>query len=135
MHPAETEAVESGNMLLSRKNRSLLSKILFSMIRLSKNDRFKPDVYVDDGYDLSAYGLDAKVLHIPGHSNGSIGIMTDEGDLFCGDSLVNHKQPTLNRLIDDKTAADASVEKQKVGIKTVYPGHGKPFPMDLFIKT
>ena len=135
MHPAETEAVESGNMLLSRKNRSLLSKILFSMIRLSKEDRFKPDVNVDDGHDLSGYGLDAKVLHIPGHSNGSIGILTTGGDLFCGDLFVNHKQPKLNKLIDDPLAANASVEKLKrLEIKTVYPGHGEPFPMELFVK-
>jgi glyoxylase-like metal-dependent hydrolase (beta-lactamase superfamily II) len=135
MHPAESKAAESGNMLLSRKSRSLLSRMLFSVIRLRKSDRFTPDVYVGDGDDLSAFGCDAKVIHIPGHTNGSIGILTAAGDLFCGDLFVNHIPPKLNRLIDDRAAAHASVEKLKgLEIKTVYPGHGEPFPMDLFIK-
>jgi len=33
------------------------------------------------------------------------------------------------------TAANASAEKLKsLEINTVYPGHGKPFPMELFIR-
>jgi len=37
--------------------------------------------------------------------------------------------------MDDLSAANASVEKlKKLRIKTVYPGHGKPFPMELFMK-
>ena len=35
----------------------------------------------------------------------------------------------------DLVAANASVERLKsLNIHTVYPGHGKPFPMELFIK-
>ena len=40
------------------------------------------DLYVEDGYDLSAHGLAAQVVHIPGHSSGSIGVLTAAGDLF-----------------------------------------------------
>ena len=37
--------------------------------------------------------------------------------------------------MDDLSAANASVEKLKnLRIKTVYPGHGKPFPMEQFMK-
>jgi len=37
--------------------------------------------------------------------------------------------------MDDPTAANASIEKlNKLSIKTVYPGHGKSFPMEIFIK-
>jgi len=74
-----------------------------------------------------------KVLHIPEHSEGSIGILTSGGDLFCGDLLENTDEPDLNSNMDDLAATNASVEKlKKLSIKTVYPGHGKPFPMELF---
>ncbi len=131
MHPDESEAVEHGDMLLSRKNRPFLSMIILSLFRLSKSDRFKPDVYVDDGDDLTAYGYDAKVIHIPGHSKGSISILTAGGDLFCGDLLANTNKPALGSIIDDPSTANASLDKLKsMEIQTVYPGHGRPFQME-----
>jgi len=37
--------------------------------------------------------------------------------------------------MDDLTAANTSIQKLKsLKINTVYPGHGKPFPMETFIK-
>jgi len=37
--------------------------------------------------------------------------------------------------MDDLSVANASVEKlKKLKIKTVYPGYGKPFSMEQFIK-
>ena len=102
---------------------------------LRSSDRFKPDFCIADGDDLSEYGFDAQVLHIPGHSKGSIGLLTTAGDLFCGDLLANTDKPDLWSIIDDSAAANASVEKLKsLEINTVYPGHGKPFPMELFTK-
>jgi hydroxyacylglutathione hydrolase len=115
----------------------LMGKILLFFLRggLKKTDRFTPDLYVDDGYDLSEFGLDAKVIYIPGHSKGSIGILTSGGDLFCGDLLENTKKPAKNSLISDKKAFGASVEKLNgLKISMVYPGHGEPFPMEQFIK-
>jgi glyoxylase-like metal-dependent hydrolase (beta-lactamase superfamily II) len=44
---------------------------------------------IGDGTNLSEYGLDAKVLSIPGHSRDSIGFLATGGDLFYGDLLDN----------------------------------------------
>lgn len=93
-------------------------------------------MYIDEGYDFSENGFDAKVLEIPGHSKGSIGILTTSGELFCGDLLANVGKPDIWSIIDDSDAAHASVEKLKsFHINTVFPGHGHPFPMELFLKT
>jgi len=55
--------------------------------------------------------------------------------MFCGDLLENTDKPGLYSIMDGKTAANASVEKLKsLEINNVYPGHGKPFPIELFIK-
>jgi hydroxyacylglutathione hydrolase len=103
--------------------------------RLSKQgnfNTFKPDIYIEDGQDLSEYGLNAKVLHLPGHSKGSIGILTTKGDLFCGDLLYNIAGFNF---IDDLADFHASINKLKsLKINTVYPGHGKPFPMSSLSK-
>lgn len=132
VHPGESAVVENGNMILSRETSPFLTRLILPLFGLSKRDRFKPDLFVEDGDNLSHYGLDAQVLHIPGHSKGSIGILTANGELFCGDLLINSGKPAINSLIDDSAAANASLEKLKrLEIKTVYPGHGKPFPLGL----
>ncbi len=134
-HRSESNMVERGDMLAGRKNPPLLARIIFPFFRLSASARFKPDIFVEDGASLSDYGLDARVLHLPGHTQGSIGILTAAGDLFCGDLLINVSDKPSTRFIDDWTAFDASIGKLKrYNVITVYPGHGKPFPMELFTK-
>jgi glyoxylase-like metal-dependent hydrolase (beta-lactamase superfamily II) len=137
MHKDDSGMVENGDMLWNRNKQNILIRIVFRLFfRLSESDRFKPDLYVDGGYNFSEYGLDAKVLEIPGHSKGSIGILTTSGELFCGDLLANIGKPDIWSIIDDSNAAYASVEKLKsLQINTVFPGHGQPFPMELFMKT
>jgi len=93
-------------------------------------------LYIEDGYTFSEYGFDATVFTIPGHSKGSIGILTASGNLFCGDLFNNINKPVLNSIMDDPEAANASVEKlRNLVVNTVYPGHGKPFPMEQFMKS
>ena len=137
MHEDDSGMVERGDMLWNRKKQNILIRMISKLFfRLSKSDRFKPDLCVDEGYDLSGYGFDARVLEIPGHSKGSIGILTASGDLFCGDLLANVDKPDIWSIIDDSAAAHASVEKLKgLRINTVYPGHGQPFPMEMFMNT
>lgn len=100
-----------------------------------KSERLTPDVLLNDGYDLSQHGFEAKVICVPGHSRGSIGILTASGELFCSDLFENTKRPTLYSLMDDPTAANASVANlEALKIRTVYPGHGQPFAMELLTK-
>lgn len=128
MHSGDSGMVERGDMFWNRTTGNiLLRKLVNSLFRIR---RFKPDILVEDGFDLSSYGLDAKVLHLPGHSKGSIGILTAGGELFCGDLFVNVKKPEINSLIDNRADADDSVRRLKeLDINTVYPGHGTPFTM------
>jgi hydroxyacylglutathione hydrolase len=137
MHQDDAGMVERGDMSWNRKTGGIF-RILFKLpfVRLSKANRFTPDFYLTDGQDLSMYGLPGtKVFSLPGHSKGSIGILTGDGELFCGDLFTNQGQPTLNSIIDDTAAAKASVERLKnLPVETVYPGHGKPFPFTLLSK-
>jgi hydroxyacylglutathione hydrolase len=133
IHRDESEAVKSGNMDLNRNNRKgRIARILLSFISLYRiSDRFEPDVYLEEGCDLSGYGLNAKILHLPGHSKGSIGILTASGDLFCGDLLWNMGKPSPKPNIDNLAELRASIEKvRNLKIKTVYPGHGETFRLE-----
>jgi hydroxyacylglutathione hydrolase len=141
MHIDDEGIVEKGDLFYNR-NANFLMRIMGKIMLpffgggLKKPDRFTPDMQIDDGFDLSEFGLDAKVIYLPGHSKGSIGILTSTGDLFCGDLLENTKKPAKNSLIADKEAFGASVEKLNgLKISMVYPGHGEPFPMEQFTQT
>lgn len=134
MHKDDAGMVERGDMGWNRKARpdrmSLLFKIITRVAKAGKFATFKPDLYIDGTFDLSAYGLAAKVLHLPGHSKGSIGVLTAGGELFCGDLLYNFFGRPNSQFIDDMSAFNASIEKiRKLHVKFVYPGHGKPFPL------
>ncbi len=134
MHNDDFGMIESGDMFWNRTKPNFLIKAVAGLLfKLNNSDRIKPDVAVNDGHDLSCYGLSAKIVHLPGHSKGSIGLLTSSGDLFCGDLFENTKRPALNSIMDDMEAAHLSVEKLiKMKVKTVYPGHGNKFLLEQY---
>jgi len=94
-------------------------------------DKFKPDIYLSDGQDLNEYGFNAAVVHIPGHTKGSIGILTDDGNLFAGDTFTNRRKPEKANYIENHLELENSINRlKKMNIKMIYPGHGKPFKME-----
>ena len=117
MHFDDSGMLKRGDMFWNRKKGNMLIGMIVPLLSgFTKSDRSTHD------------------LPLPGQSKSSIGILTAGGDLFCGDLLINVGKPALNDIIDDVAVANASVERLKsLNIQTVYPGHGKPFPMELFI--
>ena len=92
MHQADAFMAENG-VFLNRKVRTLAGRIIILLSRWRNRKasfpKFKPDILLRDEQSLKEYGFNAKIIHIPGHTKGSIGILTEEGDLFAGDTLVN----------------------------------------------
>lgn len=140
MHGADFAMVEIGDINSNRKPKpdriSPIMRVLTLFVsRLSKApdfEKFTPDQAIDEDFDLVVYGFDAKVLHLPGHSKGSIGILTGAGEFFCGDLIYN--LPGFY-YYDDAHDFNASLEKiKKYAIHIVYPGHGRPFPPEKKIK-
>jgi len=143
MHRADAGMVERGDMAWNRKTRPDSFSLAFRIVggiaslftRPTAFDMFEPDLCVEDGYDLAPYGLDARVVAIPGHSKGSIGVLTADGDLFCGDLIYNMAKAGFPVYIDDLADYHASIARlQSLRIETVYPGHGTPFRMERFLK-
>ncbi|UCH63688.1 MAG: MBL fold metallo-hydrolase [Fidelibacterota bacterium] len=146
MHKNDVVMVESGIVpTKTRKFRPLYVRMIAPLFllfyRSTINDQennfeiFQPDIIVDDeSFDLRPHGFNAIALHIPGHSDGSIAILTEANNLFSGDILVNfNNKPTFNSNMADISFddLDSSIAKIKeMPINYVFPGHGKPFSMD-----
>jgi len=140
MHGSDLGMVERGDMGWNRKAKPDKYSVVFRLIgflakaaaKKAEFEKFKPDLIVDEGFDLSPYGLEAKIVHIPGHSKGSIGVLTEDGKLCCGDFAYN--VPGF-QFVDDRDEQRKSLDKVKrLKIETLYPGHGKPFPMKVLLK-
>ncbi len=138
MHPADSSMVANG-IRLKRQIRTFSGKIIGVLSRLrnrkSKFETFKPDIVLTDGQRLNDYSFDAKVIHTPGHTKGSIAILTSDGDLFSGDTIGLTKKGTveLSAFIDDLQEINKSFELIKIlKIRRFYPGHGKPFDLNDF---
>jgi hydroxyacylglutathione hydrolase len=140
IHADDAGMIERGDTNWNRKDKADKVGLIFRFMillfplfsRLNKSEIFKPDLSIDETFDLTAYGLDSRVIHLPGHSKGSIGVLTSDGDLVCGDFVYNM---TGFGLIDDLSAHRQSLEKLKqLYVKKVYPGHGKPISIETFWK-
>lgn len=144
MHNKDRKLVEEPTLeewTESFQYRSLMLKIVFRLLKkiiqkvtqnaLDKFSPFTPDLLLNDGFDLSPYGLNATIIHTPGHTHGSIAILTKDGDLIAGDTFSNNKKPEEAANAIDFIQLSKSVNKLKqFPIKKVYPGHGSPFSFD-----
>lgn len=136
MHEGDIGMLQHGDMFWNRGfNKPLVKKLMSFFIHLGKKDRCTPDLILKDGTSLMKSGLDSQVLSTPGHSSGSICILTRSGDLFCGDLLINSTgKPMLNSMMYDKAAGNSSFEKLKTQpIKMVHPGHGATFSWEALL--
>ena len=144
MHPADVHLAENPGLedyIGSFQFKSVIYKIVLALMKrtiravsakiLAEFERFRPDILFDDDFRLSDYGVDGEVLHLPGHTEGSVGILTAQGDLIAGDTLANTKKPSpAGNALDFRQLSGSVKQLQKLPIKTVYPGHGEPFEKD-----
>lgn len=61
-----------------------------SMFGFPVIDNFAPDIWLEEGQQLSIGNIHFKVLHLPGHTPGHIGFINVENNIaFTGDVLFN----------------------------------------------
>lgn len=123
------------NLIPDNRKQYLLAKTLLGKIVLSISlssfekdslEVFEPILYLKNGDDLSEYGIAAKVVELPGHTKGSIGIEIED-NLFVGDALMNMFYPTVSMLyVDEQEMISSAKYISELGEKTIYFGHGKP---------
>lgn len=127
----------NANQILSAE--SFLGKIVLSVSLKDFSARtlqeFQPDIFLKDGDSLSAYGVNASIIALPGHTDGSIGIDVENKGLIVGDALMNMFYPTVSMLYHDKSEMlDSAGKISRLGNRTIYFGHGKSEPNKQWVK-
>ena len=129
MHSGDVKMVTGAGMFADVPPSLMIKLVGFFMNLTGIGDfeTFTPDILLEDNQSLQEYGLDAQVIHTPGHSKGSISIIMDSGELFSGD-IFNGSVEGVTNLVDDQSMLDSSVDHLKtLDPEVFYPGHGKPF--------
>jgi glyoxylase-like metal-dependent hydrolase (beta-lactamase superfamily II) len=107
---------------------TVMGNVMAFFSNLAKPVTVVPDIALTDGMALDDYGMPAKIIELPGHTDGSVAIMLDDGRFIAGDMFFNIDRPTLPHIAVDFGALYQNRERLNgLGITTVYPGHGKPF--------
>jgi glyoxylase-like metal-dependent hydrolase (beta-lactamase superfamily II) len=115
------------------KTLRLLVKTL--VIPFFRRQGTQADIVLAKGdFPLPPYGIAGRVVHSPGHTPGSMSVLLDSGEAFVGDLAFNGppfcRKPRMVFEDDVDQVRRTWKNLLRLGIKTVYPSHGKPFPAD-----
>lgn len=144
LHPEAVDRLKEGhNRFIGGCSTRLAQIFCKSMALAGKGKHQFPAVYVSvsgrvmivngQTQPLKAAGIPAEIMLLPGHTSDSIGLKLEDGRLFCGDAAMNGF-PCLARhtiWIEDAESFGRSWDQMlNSGAKTIFPSHGKPFPLD-----
>lgn len=130
MHAADEELARD-NASLAMKFASPLGAILAAKSKREFKreviEPFEVDEYLDEGDTLERFGIDARVVTLPGHTLGSIGVCCGEAGMIVGDALIAVPSPRKSLMYADRTLMDDSAAKiADLNPCTIWYGHGEP---------
>lgn len=133
VHPADAPLLQTGRMNALTPLR-LEARLIKPMV-----DRpfppVTPDLLLDTAFDLSAFGVEGRILPTPGHTAGSISLLLADGTAVVGDVLMGGvmggnlfgTRPNYHYFAEDITAVRASIKALlSAGAQTFFVGHGGP---------
>lgn len=128
MHKDDVILIQN-NLCREMKSKGFLGNIVrfFSVMsaKYTEIQSFIPDVILKEGDKLLEYGIDGEIIELPGHTEGSIGIMLGDQDLLVGDALMNMFGPGVSLLYEDREEMLRSAKKiADIGKLKIYFGHG-----------
>lgn len=92
-------------------------------------------VILSEGMSLKEFGIDGKIIGLPGHTRGSMGIDVEEKFLFVGDALMNMVYPTTSMIYENEEKMLESAKRiTSLGERKIYFGHGKPVDNRKWVK-
>lgn len=141
VHEAEARFIRDGFSPLP-KGTIFPTKIISSLAhgplkKVGKFDPAEPDITFKKEMDLSNHGIDGRILHVPGHSDGSSILLLKDGSCIVGDTMFNiFPRSSYPPFADDEDLLMRTWENIKeMRITRFYPGHGKPFERDKFLRS
>ncbi|HLJ92157.1 MAG TPA: MBL fold metallo-hydrolase [Gemmataceae bacterium] len=141
IHPADADMLRKG------AHRPLIATNLTGrLIRPFVDKPFpamEPDVLLEDGTDLSPYGIVGRIITTPGHTLGSVSVLFENGEVVAGDVLVGGylgglfaaHVPGYPYFAEDMGMLRASIAKL-LGYSPakLYTGHGGPLQAEAIHK-
>jgi glyoxylase-like metal-dependent hydrolase (beta-lactamase superfamily II) len=110
------------------KGDTVMGSVMAFFTNFAKPVTVTPDIALTDGMRLDEYGIPARIIELPGHTDGSVAILLDDGRFVAGDVFFNFSKPVPPHIAVNFDALYKNRERlNSLGITTVYPGHGKPF--------
>ncbi len=110
-------------------------KLLSPLLKGKKPRGVAADVLVDDSLDLAEFGVEGTVIHTPGHSNGSLSLITADGSAIVGDMVGGRRKPALPGVYLDLPQMRRSIASLgQTCAKTVYTSHGGVHRMEDVLK-
>lgn len=92
-----------------------------------------PELLIDQSYDLAVFGFRAKVLLTPGHTKGSLSVLTAQGEALIGDLLMEMypwQGPGKPIIASDLNRVKKSVTQlMTLGTKKFYLAHGSEYTL------
>jgi glyoxylase-like metal-dependent hydrolase (beta-lactamase superfamily II) len=90
----------------------------------------------DEVFPLADLGIPGVAVPTPGHSPGSMSVVLESGEAFVGDLAMNRApvclSPRLPIFAEDPDEVIRSWHRLLgLGVRMVYPAHGKPFHVDV----
>jgi glyoxylase-like metal-dependent hydrolase (beta-lactamase superfamily II) len=99
----------------------------------------EPDIVIEGEMELAPYGVNARVLPTPGHTDGSISVVIEASEAIIGDVIMGGftngafgaAEPGYHFFVNDLDAIHASLRKLvALAPARLYVGHGGPLPLE-----
>lgn len=130
----EAEWLRTGQMPIPRGT-NIFSRMIvglgdFLMPGYASPRPFEADIFVDDELDLSPWGVEGKIIHTPGHTEGSQSVIIGSHGI-TGDCFFNIKGIVFPPFANNPAQLLETWQKLfDMGIETIYPGHGRFFNVE-----
>ncbi len=130
LHRADLELASAGQAKL--KPYGLGTALLEPYFSSKRFAPVTPDLILNGFETLKAYGVNAKLRATPGHTDGSVSVLLENGDAIIGDVLrgdfMLENRPNWHFFYDDVDLVQSSI-KTILDLKPerLFVGHGKPF--------
>jgi hydroxyacylglutathione hydrolase len=128
VHEADAGAMARGETPLGevRGWGKVMKRMMPVFDRFMRPEGTHADVLFQDGGRLDAFGIDAEVLHTPGHTPGSITLVVEGRYAFVGDLVSTRGGPHAQLFYaTDWEVLDRSLRRlQERDFERVYTGHG-----------
>jgi hydroxyacylglutathione hydrolase len=134
IHHADARFLQAGRNPDELRSTGLEARLLRPFLPWSAPP-VKPDILFDAQFDLGSFGLDATLIHTPGHSPGSVSLMLPDGSAIIGDLLrggymggrLRGDLPNPPFYVDDPALLSASIAQVLAPpIQRLFVGHGGP---------